>query len=411
MDLDLRKVPINATLVSGVVYIIAFNYLPDSIRTAYAGLNGTAFTVLAIAGIFGAKRGGERTMLLGLSMIVTAWVMGAVLDPDNSYREIASVGAGVRATVPFFTGIAIIAHRDKLSLRLMFVATAAIVLFAAVIAATSPMEPLNGIPRLHPFTGGAGSFHPSAYVISLCVCVMYELTRSRNILRPLVLALLGIAVIITLGIRVRTSWVILMALFGFEVFLRLLPRLPETGAVNLRSSRGVIMILTLLVGVCLLALYLIAFTDFRELAAFSSDRLPNYIERFEVIGARDVVPFFFGTGPGSDLFRTTIWWWKAHDSHNDYIHILVEGGLVAFGGLFVYLRGLYRATGSTGLPYIAALAFSSAVSNALIDRPYEIVLFYLALGLRLAIKDAADVPIRAQSALPRGGPLQNSQSA
>jgi O-antigen ligase len=87
-------------------------------------------------------------------------------------------------------------------------------------------------------------------------------------------------------------------------------------------------------------------------------------------GRQQPAEWLFGHGEGSDWIVSEVWWWSAKDSHNDFIRLLNQQGLVGLGlvlAMLVTWAGVFPP--GVAAPLLAALAASTAFSNGIMFRP------------------------------------------
>ena len=126
--------------------------------------------------------------------------------------------------------------------------------------------------------------------------------------------------------------------------------------------------------------------DYTEI---SSGRTSAYEERLDLIAARPPLEFLFGTGPGSEVLPSTIWWWEAKNSHNDFIDLTIQVGVVGLTLFLLLLAVTWRMLDDVRLPLYMAFVVSSLFSNGLLARPFIAVLF-LAFALIPRLPEAGD---------------------
>ena len=372
---------INSLIGTSFAYVILFDILGPSVRVSIAGVIGLGFIALSIFAVFKRDSPLEKLMFVSVLAMICAWLLGQAFDPDAPLRSLASVTKGFRTTIPLFAGIAIISFRHTLSARLIFILTATTVLFAAFIALSQPMVSLGGKIRLQPFTGGSG-FHASGYVATLCAMLLLEMLRTNAVPKLAGWFFLTIALALMIGFQVRTTWVLYIIFLATVLIQWIGPQIRGRQLLFIAMTQFVIAF------IAFTFVFLVSLDNFSNLDTLSSGRLENYIERLNLLSSRDILAVLFGTGPGSDWLVTDIWWWAGKDSHNDFIHVLLEGGIVALIALVVFIASIAKFHGAASFPYLFALVSSSAISNALLERPAIIPLFFLALALRLSYEEA-----------------------
>jgi O-antigen ligase len=131
----------------------------------------------------------------------------------------------------------------------------------------------------------------------------------------------------------------------------------------------------------LIASYYLDFTQ------FSSGRTSVYAERIDLISARPLATLLFGTGAGTDLVVSSAWWWDAKNSHNDFLSVLYERGLLGFLSLLAVFWSLIFISSKT-TPLALAIFSASIISNGLLARP--LAFFIYALIVSLSLRDITD---------------------
>jgi O-antigen ligase len=244
---------------------------------------------------------------------------------------------------------------------LLIVSSAVIAIYATFVAATSPMVFYAESMRPATFTGGEEGVHSTAYVLTaifLGILTLWRLGRLRT--SSLVLMSAPLLTLILL-FEVRTCWLMILCYIAAVPFIRM------------RKGRtfGDWITVPVLLGVAALGVFLSsAVVDYSEFAEFSSGRNDAYSERLEMIANRSPINILFGTGVGSEMMKSTVWWWEDKNSHNDFIDITIQTGLI---GLVLTVAMLCLAAAQLDryqLPLFLSFVISSAVSNGLLGRPF-----------------------------------------
>jgi hypothetical protein len=113
----------------------------------------------------------------------------------------------------------------------------------------------------------------------------------------------------------------------------------------------------------------------------ASGRLSMYDQKILLIKNFTITEFSFGKGFGSDLILTDVWWWGSKGSHNDFITIFFENGILFFILFVITLKKIYSLfeTNLTKI-FFLTIIFTSLISNGFIVRPmamYVMVLVFL----------------------------------
>lgn len=374
-------------ILANMFYLAAFDHLPNSLRLGIAAVLGAGYIAAGLYGIATRPTFGLGLMFAGFCLMLLAWGFGPFVDPFEPMRSLATPDAGIRKAVTFMAGIAILSRAQRLPHQGILIAISVMIALAAFAALTNPLVSLSDEPelRLAPFTGAPFSdepseapdgLHSSAYVLSLCLLIVYSMVQTNVITKSRGGALMAIMMLLILGYQVRTAWMLLIA-FSITTAAAWLARQGRDGtAVVFTALFG-------LISLAALALFAMSVLDVGlDIKEVSSGRTGTYAERLEFFKSRPLVSLILGSGPGSDLMYSRTWWWTMTDSHNDFLTMMVEGGIVALLGTFIYLIGIAVHCGRNALPFVAGIFVSSALSNALINRPMIVTLMFVAIAFK-----------------------------
>jgi O-antigen ligase len=259
-----------------------------------------------------------------------------------------------------------------MSPRLLLLSIMVILLTAVFWAVTQPALNYAGTLRPASFTGGEEAVHSAAYVMIALLLGTLTLWRARWLSLGHMLALATPLLVLVLLYQVRTTWV--MAIVYFAVLL-----LVELRA---RLDRGLWLAPACFVTAATVLGYLASLgLDYDQL---SSGRTDAYAQRIAIIFNRDLIQFMLGTGAGSEMLTNDIWWWEAKNSHNDFVDIAIQAGLVGLTLVIAMIAVIVARLDRIQLPLFVAFILSSTISNGLIARPFLAVLLlaFLLVPLR-----------------------------
>lgn len=200
--------------------------------------------------------------------------------------------------------------------------------------------------------------HTQAYVLLAVFMFLFLFFLSEK--GKLSLVVLGFAIFYVLffGYNVRTS------LLSFITFISIL----GMHLIKNKQSKYYISLIVPLLGIILLFVILVSLDV--DWVTFSSGRLSMYGTKYDEIVSRGFWSSIFGTGSGSDLIVSDIWWWDKKGSHNDYLTFLIEGGVIFLLSVILLLIQLFKSVRS---PYsyciLCAYCISSLISNGYLLRP------------------------------------------
>lgn len=365
-----------ATLLLAVqiLNLATFNHQPDKVRTAIDAMSLLGYGVLYLGSLAYASRA-TVLHLFGLILFLGAGIVGIMRNPVH-----ASISDYVKdATGPVLLSILTMRWKPApgpLQLRLLWIVVIPAILLGAYLAFTGTPYMNGESKRLAVFAGGDTGLHPSAYATSCFLFLLFVIYRARVGWALVSLAALGVAAATIIGYEVRTVWLMIMvfvAVLSVNWTFRHSPWLVIGGA-------GAALIAA---AAFLLALNASHF----DLAHFSSGRTVIYGERLHLIAGRSLPDFLFGTGSGTDQMRgVDAWRWEAKDSHNDFMTMLIELGVVGLIGFgVIVLAGVWAMPGRYKA-WVLMMIASAAVSNGILLRPSlgppMVLIAYIAVALR-----------------------------
>lgn len=366
----LRTHPINHLLLLHGGLLLGFDYLPGPVRLALAGglLLGYALLALGAAG--------EPPMwrdLAPLGVLALCWALATVLQMPLSQG--AALDAALRQLATYAALLALLAARERIAPGVLLALASGILLSGLIHAWTLPPEVLNGRPRWAPFSS---NLHSSGYGVVAALLILWHLRGCGAIgLAPALAMAVGL-VALMLGNGVRTP-VLFLASFALLIAV-----MPATGDGSWRVRRPSVPALFALLVLAALAGLALLLPGAERLDDLASGRLSNYAERFRILWARSPAGFMIGAGPGSDLMRTSVWWWDEKGSHSDLLKTLWEAGLLGLLAVLWFWAGLAARFGGAMVALSGAVLVSSAVSNAYLARPNAAFLVFACVAARIA---------------------------
>ena len=108
-----------------------------------------------------------------------------------------------------------------------------------------------------------------------------------------------------------------------------------------------------------------------DVQKWGSGRIGAWQYRLELIWHRDLLAFLFGGGLGADkIWSGTEWYYLGEQpAHNDFLHIMMESGLLGLIATFVLVAGLFMRLPGSSKSVVIALVLSSFFSNAYFQSP------------------------------------------
>ena len=173
------------------------------------------------------------------------------------------------------------------------------------------------------------------------------------------------------------GWAVRTILLSFSLF-HILNYLSKKNFKN-PFSNFLIIFFTIIFLTLVLLEFNIIFIENIDLLA--SGRISMYDEKFSLIRNFTIAEFSFGKGFGSDLIFTEVWWWDTKGSHNDFITIFFENGILFFILFVITLNNIYKLLENELLKIIfLTMIATSLLSVGFMARPipsYLMVLVFL----------------------------------
>lgn len=350
----------NALVGTALVYTLLFDILTEQLRVAVAGMLGIALVLRCLAS-WPQLAGRATTFLFAGMILLCVFQFTFVVDPlAHSPGDYASLALRLMTSVAV---VIYFGHERKVaSPRLLIILCVGILLAALVAIATG--EPVDYAGTLRPatFTGGPEGVHSSGYVTTAALIGVVVLWQLGWLGPRWSLALGAPLLALVAAYQVRTTWMMVAAFLITSLMLHWRRQARDTSW------------LLLPVGGTLALLLILAFSGDVNFIELSSGRTSAYEERFDLIIGRPALELLFGTGPGSELLPSTVWWWEPKNSHNDFIDLTIQIGLIGLVLFVLLLSVTWCVLDETRIPLFVMFVTSSLVSNGLLARPFVAVL-------------------------------------
>jgi O-antigen ligase len=365
----------NTLVGAALVYTLLFDFLDDRLRTSVAGILAIALVLRCLMSWPRPAAAAAAFLLAGLILVCACqfiFVAGTSVQSPADYASLA---------LRLMTSIAVLIYfgneRKILSPRLLLMLCFGIPLAALWAVATG--EPVNYAGTMRPatFTGGEEGVHSSGYVVTAALIgVIVVWQRGWLGLRWSILVGAPLFALVC-AYQVRTTWLMLAVFLMTSLLLHFR-----------RQARDASWLLFPIA--CIFALLVaLSFSGDVNFVELSSGRTSAYEERLALIAGRPAAEFLFGTGPGSEVLPSTIWWWEAKNSHNDFIDFTIQIGFVGLLLLVALIAVTWRVLDEDRVPLYVMFLASSLFSNGLLARPFIAALF---MAVALLRRRQADLP-------------------
>ncbi len=118
-----------------------------------------------------------------------------------------------------------------------------------------------------------------------------------------------------------------------------------------------------------------------KLEELGSGRLGTWIERVDIISGRTPAEVWLGTRIGSDNMSSIIWRLKETTSHNTYLTMIIENGVIGFLLYFGVLIAMMQKLGRHGIALFTPVFVTALIGNGLSLRPMPFMMFFLAVAV------------------------------
>jgi O-antigen ligase len=112
----------------------------------------------------------------------------------------------------------------------------------------------------------------------------------------------------------------------------------------------------------------------------SSGRLLSWNERINILISYDFGTLFFGQGYGADIMKTKQWWWDEKPSHNDFLSLIFNSGLLSFLLFIIIFYKLFKNANSFQKSLIIFIIITSTTNTGYLGRPIQflyLIIIYL----------------------------------
>lgn len=386
---------VGCALTALTAYNLLFNYVPGTRRLEIAGLVAVSLvgvSVGALMAVRDSRPSGLVSLVCGFLFVAASIGTVVGLHPFGGSTMF-------RTTYPLLLAAALTLYPELVPLRLAAWLAGALIVGGLGISFAHGFTVVFNESRLTAFTGGLDGVHSSAYVLALSAMVLNELRRRGHARSAVVFPLIGLALIGVAEFKVATAEVMLLAYFALRMI---------AGA---RLPWQKVLAVILVVATAAVAYDVRVQQKVNEqyglrnasANSLSSGRLSAWEGRLNLIDARSVGLLTLGSGIGSDRFAVEIWNGDVVDSHNDFLTIIIEQGILGFAGYLALLGVLAKVAGREARPLFIALVLSSGLDTALFARPMVAPVFWVAVAIAAGAsrqsEAAARVPADAAAAI------------
>lgn len=335
-------------------YLFAFNYTPEFVRTAFAGTLLAIHLVLAVLSLGQRPQTWQTAILLSIAMTIGAWLVTHGINTSSKQFETAEA---FRVLSIYVMPLWLLAVPEVIPHRLVMLLAVTSTIVGGIIALSGPPVYASGIPRLASITGSVTQYHPSAWFIADQLVLTHEYYRARMLSRFIAWPTILFASVILIRYGGRGEELLVAAYFAALAYFRF------RGVPAIRWSPPILFVLFVIASA-------LALTFGHNVQAWGSGRIGVWQYRVELIWERDLLTFLFGGGLHADRIWNPQWWYfEDSTAHNDYLHIIMETGLLGLVAIIVFIAALFMRLPGSSKSVLIAVAISSFFSNGHFQSP------------------------------------------
>lgn len=413
--IDLIELGMPFFIVLDFFYGAFYNSLPEGALTPIAAALFGGQTVLAGISILARPNWWRWRLFFIITILPFVWLTAhLILQQEIDFPQMLRYLGG------FYLGVLVLGHADRFPVRLIAWLACGAIIWVMIWSATQPMylhagetgvtEPvpgwwasLFGNGRLPPYHGGFDNPHSSGYMTLALMMVVHQSWLAGLLRWQVMVSFVGLSMLYIVGCFSTQVLVGAVSYFGaYGMFTRKISK-PLKMVVVAAGIGGM--------------LFIVVENEQRKaevrvdtnvkIEELGSGRLGTWIERVEIISARPAGEIWLGTGIGSDNMSSIIWRLKETTSHNTYLTMLIENGIIGFFAYWGALVMMMMALGRTGLCLFTPVFVTGMIGNGISLRPMPFMMFFVAVSIAVwAMMRQAEV---AQARAARASNLRRQQ--
>ena len=305
---------------------------------------------------------GSLIIPFSLTFVLYALNIGTSIYNDIGILQSLNFSLKICSPIYLFIVIVIQSKRTELNLKRIVVFFIIYLLFLSLIGLLIfDVTHNRGAFRWPVYFGGIHTHNYVLVVVFIAIAMLIK--KNYWLLYGFMFFSLGFLIV---GYNVRTA--ILFYLLFVSIMLY---------HTNVFFKHAYAKIISFLPFAIIFALFLLKDVDFDS---FSSGRLTMYSEKFNILKEYTFTDYLLGRGKGSDLIKTSEWWWQKKSSHNDFITYTVENGIPYVLMYIILISSILTISKKISVFSIAMILgyfITSSVSNGLATRPLAGDIFFI----------------------------------
>jgi hypothetical protein len=355
-NLDFVRLAVVVAVSLQYAYVFAYNHAPELVRTAFAGALLAIHVALAVLSLAQRPQTWQTAILLSIAMTIASWLVTHGINTAGGQFDIVEA---LRVLSLYVMPLWLLAFPSVMPHRLVIALAVTSTLIGGIVGLSGqPMYPSYEAGRgiLASFTGGITQRHPSPMFIALQLMLVHEYYRASMVSRLIAWPTILFALLILIGYRARNEMLLVGAYFATLGYFRF------RGVPAIRWSPPILLALFVIASA-------VALSFGHDVQEWGSGRIGVWQYRLGLLWHRDLLTFLFGGGLGADLIWSgPVWYWLGDQpAHNDYLHIMMEAGLLGLVATLAFLAGLFMRLPGSSKSILVALVLSSFFSNGLLQ--------------------------------------------
>jgi hypothetical protein len=353
-DLDFVRSVVLVAIALQYAYLFAFNHAPESVRTAFAGTLLIAHVALAALSLGQRPQTWQAAILLSIAMTIGCWLVTHGISAGSRQFDIVEA---FRDLSIYVMPLWLLAFAEIIPYRFVIVLAVGSTVVGGILALSGPPVYVSGTPRLASITGSITQMHPSAMFIADQLVLLHECYRARMLSRFIAWPTMLFALVILIGYGGRGEELLVAVYFATLGYFRF------RSVPAVRWSPPILLVLFVTASAAALSFG-------HDVHEWGSGRIGVWQHRLGLIWNRDLLTFLFGGGLGADSIWNPQWWWMDEVSaHNDFLHIMMEAGLLGLIATVIFLAGLLMRLPGSSKSIVIAVAISSFFGNGHLQSP------------------------------------------
>ena len=271
------------------------------------------------------------------------------------YRQSSDILYSILYVIPFL----LLTNKSDLSInnKKLIYYFSIIMFLSLVYVIIMPHEIVAGKSVLAFLVNGP---HTSTYSLLIFYFLFFIFYRNDYISKYLFIVISLITVFILFGYKARNAELAFILFFISFYFFE------SKYSTSLRSTIFFISSIFFIIFIFLINNF---FTlDWNEI---SSGRLYSWKERVQILSNYDFNKLFFGQGYGADMMKTRQWWWEEKASHNDFLSLIFNSGLLSFLLFIIIFYKLFKDANSFQKSLIIFILVTSFTNTGFLGRPIQ----------------------------------------